>query len=58
MGIPEIEAKRFETKVKSGSVLISVHTEDLKQVDIAKEIFARNGAEDISGGDAMSARAA
>ena len=58
MGIPEIEAKRYETKVKSGSVLISVHTEDFKQIEIAKEIFARNGAEDISSGSVAKSRAA
>src|ERR1035441_3589468 len=28
LGIPEIEAKRYEGKVKAGNLLISVHTED------------------------------
>src|SRR5271163_2598687 len=28
MGIPEFEAKRYEGKIRSGNVLISVHTED------------------------------
>src|SRR4030095_12243512 len=28
LGIPEYEAKRYESKIKSGNVLISVHTEN------------------------------
>src|SRR6186713_2021426 len=28
LGIPEYEAKRYETKIKSGNILISVHTEN------------------------------
>ena len=48
MGIPELEAKRYEGKVKGGGVLISVHTEDGKQLDLAKTIYKQAGAEDIS----------
>ena len=48
MGIPEIEAKKYEGKIKSGNILLAVHTEDGKEVDRAKEIFKRNGAQDIS----------
>ena len=48
LGIPEYEAKRYEGKIKSGNVLISVHTEDSNEVKRAKEIFERAGAEDIS----------
>jgi uncharacterized membrane protein len=48
LGIPEYEAKRYEGKVRSGGILISVHTDDSDQVKRAKEIFERNGAEDIS----------
>lgn len=47
MGIPEIEAKRYEGKVKAGNILISVHTEDSKEITRAREIFAKGGAEDI-----------
>src|SRR5499425_2507584 len=35
-GIPEYEAKRYEGKILKGNVLISVHTEDGKEVDRAK----------------------
>src|ERR687884_126562 len=45
MGIPEYEAKRYEGRVKSGSILISVHTEDSNERARAKDIFERAGAE-------------
>ena len=48
MGIPEYEAKRYEGKVKEGSILISVHTEDGGERKRAKEIFDRDGAEQVS----------
>jgi hypothetical protein len=48
LGIPEFEAKRYEGKIRSGNILISVHTEDSKEIKRAKEIFERAGAEDIS----------
>ena len=47
MGIPEIEAKRYEGKVKAGNILISVHTENSKEIDQAKDIFTKAGAQDI-----------
>jgi hypothetical protein len=48
LGIPEYEAKQYEGKVKNGNILISVHTDDSKQRQIAKEIFERAHAEDVS----------
>jgi hypothetical protein len=48
MGIPEFEAKRYEGKVKSGNILISVHSDDGKETSRAKKIFEEAGAEDIS----------
>ena len=48
LGIPEYEAKQYEGKVKNGNILISVHTEDSKERNIAKEIFERAHAEDVS----------
>ena len=47
LGIPEIEAKRYEGKVKAGNLLISVHTEDSKEIARAKDIFTKAGAQDI-----------
>ena len=48
MGMPEYEAKRHEGKVKDGNILMSVHTQDSRERDRAKEIFKNGGAEDIS----------
>jgi len=50
MGIPEFEAKRYDAKVREGSILISVHTESSHQRDVAKDVFKRNNADDISSG--------
>jgi hypothetical protein len=47
LGIPEIEAKRYEGKVKAGNILISVHTEDSREIARAKDIFTRAGAQDV-----------
>lgn len=48
MGIPEFEARRYEGKVKSGSSLISVHSEGSDETARIKDIFERCGAADIS----------
>jgi len=48
MGIPEYEAKRYEGKVREGNILISVHTENSKELGSAKTIFKEAGARDIS----------
>lgn len=50
-GIPEFEAKRFEGKVISGGILVSVHVDGRRQRNLAYELFARNGGEDISVAD-------
>jgi hypothetical protein len=47
LGIPEIEAKRYEGKVKAGNILISVHTENSEEITRAKDIFTKAGAQDI-----------
>jgi hypothetical protein len=47
-GIPEVEAKRYETKLRDGRILISVNATDSKQVAAAKQIFKDAGAEDIA----------
>ena len=47
-GMPEMEAKRYEGKVRGGNILISIHTEDRDEVSRAKEILKRNNAQDIA----------
>ena len=46
-GIPELEAKRYEGKVRAGNILISVHTENSEEIKRAKDIFTKAGAQDI-----------
>ena len=58
LGIPEYEAKQYEGKIREGNMLISVHAEDSKAVDKAKEIFKREGAHDISYTGEKSVKAA
>ncbi|HVV70097.1 MAG TPA: DUF3341 domain-containing protein [Verrucomicrobiae bacterium] len=48
MGIPEFQAKRYETRLREGRILMSVHSENSDQTKLAKEIFERAGAEDIA----------
>lgn len=47
MGVPEIEAKRYENKVKDGNILISVHAKDSDEVSLAKDILKEHDACDI-----------
>ena len=58
MGIPEIEAKRYEGKIKDGNILISVHAEDSEHVKNAKHIFEEEHATDISSGSEATATGA
>jgi len=47
LGIPELEAKRYEGKVKAGNILLSVHTENSEEIKAAEKIFKDAGAQDI-----------
>jgi len=48
LGIPEIEAKRYDEKLKKGNYLIAVHADESDDVGRAKDIFKTAGAEDVS----------
>jgi len=48
MGIPEYEAKRYEGRVKSGGILLSVHCDDSEWTKKAKQILEDTGADDVS----------
>lgn len=48
MGIPEMEAKLYEGKIKDGNILISVHTENSEEITKAKDIFEGLEAQDIT----------
>jgi hypothetical protein len=47
-GMPEVEAKRYEGRIRKGHILCSVHSDDNKWADRAKEILRATGAQDIS----------
>lgn len=47
-GIPEYEAKRYDGRVRSGEVLMSVHCDDGEWTERAKQILKIGGAQDIS----------
>lgn len=48
LGIPEYEAKRYESRIEKGGILLSVHADTSDEVTEAKDILSRTGAEDIS----------
>lgn len=47
MGIPELEAKRYEGKILKGQILLSVFTNNLRDRSRATEIFNLAEAQDI-----------
>jgi hypothetical protein len=57
MGLPEFEAKRYESKVAGGNILVSVHSENSDETERAKEIFEQCGAEDIATASEAGVRA-
>ena len=57
MGIPEYEAKRYEGRVAKGVILLSVHCDTSEEINRAKEIMERSGAENISSTGVASASA-
>src|ERR687897_901140 len=48
MGIPEYEAKRYEGRVRSGGILLSVHCDNEHWVARAKEMLKHTGAQDVA----------
>ncbi len=55
MGIPEYEAKRFEGRIRSGGILLSVHCDDSNWTTKAKQILERTGAQDVASAGEASA---
>ncbi len=48
LGIPELEAKVYEGKLKTGNILVAVHTDDADMRKRAKEIMERNSATNVA----------
>jgi hypothetical protein len=47
LGFPEYEAKLYAGKLKDGNILIAAHTENNRQIKVAREIFEQADAHDI-----------
>jgi len=47
LGIPEIEAKHYEGKIRDGNIFIAVHAETSKEIDAAKRIFKQHRLTDV-----------
>jgi hypothetical protein len=58
LGIPEYEAKRYQGRLEKGGILVSVHCETSDEIDRAKKVLERTGAEDVSATSESSARGA
>jgi hypothetical protein len=50
LGIPEYEAKQYETKLRSGNILIAVHIDDEEEAALVRQIMEEEQADDISTG--------
>ena len=48
MGIPELEAKKYEGKLRGGNVLLAVHVDDGDQQKRAEQVMKTGGAHDVS----------
>ncbi|MBV9948160.1 MAG: DUF3341 domain-containing protein [Myxococcales bacterium] len=47
LGIPEIEAKVYESKLKGGNLLLAVHTESNDELKRAERALKEGGAQDV-----------
>ena len=48
LGMPEYEAKRYEGRLRTGGILLSVHADDNKWIRRAKQVLRRTGAQDVA----------
>lgn len=48
MGIPELEAKLYEGKIKGGNILVAVHTDNSEQQAQAEEVLKSLGTKDVT----------
>ena len=47
LGIPEVQAKAYEGKIRGGNILIAVHTESREVKNAAEDILKQAGAHDV-----------
>lgn len=55
LGIAEFEAKRHDAKIRQGNILMSAHTDESHQRDVARKVSECNSANDISSASEASA---
>jgi hypothetical protein len=55
VGIPEYEARRYESRLLKGDILLAVHCKNPEQIHRAQTILRASHAEDISSIDSSSA---
>jgi hypothetical protein len=48
LGIPELEAKVYEDRIKKGGYLVAVHVAEGYDAKNIREVLKRNNLEDIS----------
>lgn len=48
LGMPEYEAKQYESKLRDGNVMLGVHTDNADEAKEAERIFKEYGARDIT----------
>ena len=48
MGIPAYEAKRYESRLREGGVLLSVHCDTSEEISRAKQLLTETGADDVA----------
>ena len=58
MGIPEYEAKQYESKLRGGNILMSIHVDDTEEARLVRQIMTEEKAEDISTGSEAAVPAA
>lgn len=47
LGLPEIEAKRYEEEIKRGRILVSVHCDSVHSAQAARKVLDDSGAKDV-----------
>jgi hypothetical protein len=55
LGIPEYEAKQYESKLREGHTLLCVHAQDSNEAAKARKILTEEKAEAISTGSEAAA---
>jgi ActD protein len=47
LGLPELEAKRYEAAIKHGRILLSVHCSDMRDAENARKVLEQYGAKEV-----------